>query len=250
MPAAVGDPFDPDVRPERVQNQQQPLADHLPRRRFPGRDRGERVGEHGDEVGLLEEVQQVDDPHRAATSVCSARRFSGTFNLPRSGMCQRGSPRCVLTRVSPDRFLLIASAHSPIDARISPFRAAMNSPDSSGCARFSWTSRLSSKSAGRSSSGLRHRRAPAHLGGLGERRDYALGDGELRAALGARAELGRRTRSRRSRSGPFPLCGRLRSSRRVPGFSRQCPVVPIGPGAGLLGPLISPTRRLIFLHSA
>ncbi|MCW2880403.1 MAG: hypothetical protein JWQ95_4503 [Sphaerisporangium sp.] len=32
-------------------------------------------------------------PQRAATSVCSARRFSGTFSLPRSGMCQRGSPR-------------------------------------------------------------------------------------------------------------------------------------------------------------
>jgi len=39
----------------------------------------------------------------------------------------------------------------------------------------------------------------AHLGGLGECRDYALGDGELRAALRARAELGRRTRSWRSR---------------------------------------------------
>jgi hypothetical protein len=39
----------------------------------------------------------------------------------------------------------------------------------------------------------------AHLGGLGERRDYALGDGELRSALRACAELGRQTRSRRAR---------------------------------------------------
>ncbi|MEV4248851.1 hypothetical protein AB0J63_36225 [Streptosporangium canum] len=57
--------------------------------------------------------------------------------MPRSGMCQRGSPRCVFTFVPPDLFLLIAWPHAAIEARIASFNVEMNTLLSSGWRRFS-----------------------------------------------------------------------------------------------------------------
>ncbi|WP_443043580.1 hypothetical protein [Streptomyces sp. GS7] len=48
--------------PQREQHQQQPAPQHLPGQGFPGRDRGELASEAGDELGLLEDVDQVERP--------------------------------------------------------------------------------------------------------------------------------------------------------------------------------------------
>jgi len=59
--AAGRDPLDPDVGAQRIQDQQQAFADHLAGCGLPGGGGGEGVAEGGDEVGFLEEVQQIDD---------------------------------------------------------------------------------------------------------------------------------------------------------------------------------------------
>ncbi|GGJ69496.1 hypothetical protein GCM10010121_095260 [Streptomyces brasiliensis] len=54
------DPLDAHVRSQRKQHQQQPAPQHRFRERLPGCDRGELAGEAGGELGLLEDVDQVD----------------------------------------------------------------------------------------------------------------------------------------------------------------------------------------------
>jgi hypothetical protein len=73
------DRLDARVRAEREQAQQQPSAQGVAVDHLAGGDRGELGAELGEEVGVLEHVEQVESAQQRITSSLTAAKFPSSF---------------------------------------------------------------------------------------------------------------------------------------------------------------------------